>query len=132
LDQDTIRHALKTAREFGFRQVKIKHEDSSFSAILGEWQHEEEETGFEEFAVVDASPTEVSVTSPAVGYFQALPKPLRVGDAVTKGQVIGEVMALGLGNDIVAKEGGEVAELLVKNGDPLQYGAEIIRLKVAL
>jgi hypothetical protein len=49
LDNDTIRHALRVAREHGFSSVSIKADDTKFKARLGE----EPEDDFEEFAALE-------------------------------------------------------------------------------
>ena len=67
------------------------------------------------------------VESPLVGTFYAAPSEdapafVKVGDIVKKGQILAIVEAMKLMNDIESDFDGEVAEILVENGTPVEYG----------
>lgn len=127
MDADVIRHALRTAREHGFRLVRLKTGDATFRATLDAW---DEGDVFEpETTTPEGPPPPVEVTAPLVGYFRELPEPLATGATVKVGQVIGQIVALGLANDVVAKAAGEVIEVLVAAGEPVEYGQPIARLR---
>jgi acetyl-CoA carboxylase biotin carboxyl carrier protein len=73
------------------------------------------------------------VTSPFVGTFYRAPSPeaspfVGIGDSVKKGQVVCIVEAMKLMNEIEAEVEGQVAEILVKNGEHVEYGQALIRL----
>jgi len=73
------------------------------------------------------------ITSPFVGTFYRAPSPeasnfCEVGDNVKKGQVVCIVEAMKLMNEIEAEADGKVAEILVKNGEHVEYGQNLIRL----
>jgi acetyl-CoA carboxylase biotin carboxyl carrier protein len=73
------------------------------------------------------------ITSPFVGTFYRAPSPeassfAEVGDNVKKGQVVCIVEAMKLMNEIEAEGDGKVAEILVKNGEHVEYGQNLIRL----
>lgn len=130
LDSDAIRHAILTAQARGYRQVRVRLGEDRFSAVLADApQHEPEaddEAPLAEAAVVMAS--EQSVDSPAVGYFRAVAD-LVVGSRVAEGDKVGEVVALGLANDVTAKASGAVAEMLVEDGAAVEYGQKILVLR---
>ena len=74
-----------------------------------------------------SEPTGDIVKSPLVGTFYAAPSEdapafVKVGDKVKKGQVLAIVEAMKLMNDIESDFDGEVAEILVENGQPVEYG----------
>ena len=74
------------------------------------------------------------ITSPLVGTFYAAPaedaKPyVQVGDQVKKGQVLAIVEAMKLMNEITAEEDGVIAEICVTNGQVVEYGTELFRLR---
>ena len=76
----------------------------------------------------------VSVTSPLVGVFYASPAEnaapyVSVGDRVTKGQTLCIVEAMKLMNEITAEEGGVIAEICVVNGQVVEYGTELFRIR---
>ena len=67
------------------------------------------------------------VKSPLVGTYYAASSPdsapfVKVGDKVSKGQVLGIVEALKLMNEIESEFDGTVKEILVKNEQMLEYG----------
>ena len=64
--------------------------------------------------------------SPLVGTFYAAPSPeqppyVKVGDSVTKGQVIGIIEAMKLMNEIESEKDGVIKEILVNNADVVEY-----------
>ena len=74
------------------------------------------------------------VTSPLVGTFYAapsqdLPPYVQVGDKVKKGQVLAIVEAMKLMNEIESDFGGEIAEIYVENGQPVEYGQKLFRIR---
>jgi acetyl-CoA carboxylase biotin carboxyl carrier protein len=74
------------------------------------------------------------VKSPMVGtvYMQAQPgNPpfVRVGDKVAEGQTLMIVEAMKTMNPIPAPRGGVVAEILVEDSQPVEYGAALIVLE---
>ncbi len=73
------------------------------------------------------------VTSPFVGTFYRAPSPdapqfVEVGQTVRKGQVVCIVEAMKLMNEIEAEADGKVEEILVKNGEHVEYGQHLIRI----
>jgi acetyl-CoA carboxylase biotin carboxyl carrier protein len=84
---------------------------------------------------VDAKPSEAGtfVSSPFVGTFYRAPSPeapsfVEVGQSVRKGQVVCIVEAMKLMNEIEAEADGKVEEILVKNGEHVEYGQHLIRV----
>jgi acetyl-CoA carboxylase biotin carboxyl carrier protein len=85
---------------------------------------------------VEAKPAEGAgtfVSSPFVGTFYSAPSPeapsfVEVGQPVRKGQVVCIVEAMKLMNEIEAESDGKVAEILVKNGEHVEYGQHLIRV----
>ncbi len=74
------------------------------------------------------------ITSPLVGVFYAAPAEdadafVQVGDTVKKGQVLAIVEAMKLMNEIESDYDGTIAEILVENGQPVEYGQPLFRLK---
>ncbi len=85
---------------------------------------------------VEAKPAEGAgtfVSSPFVGTFYGAPSPeapafVEIGQSVRKGQVVCIVEAMKLMNEIEAESDGKVAEILVKNGEHVEYGQHLIRV----
>ncbi len=75
-------------------------------------------------------------TSPIVGTFYRAPNPkatpfIEVGDRVTKGQTLCIVEAMKLMNEIQAEDSGVVAEILVENGQGIEFGQNLVGVKQA-
>lgn len=74
------------------------------------------------------------VKSPLVGTFYAAPSEdaepfVQVGDQVKKGQVLAIVEAMKLMNEIESEFDGTVEEILAENGQPVEYGQPLFRIK---
>lgn len=70
------------------------------------------------------------VRAPLVGFFQSRPKPIQVGDVVQEGEVVGLIKAMGLVNEVQSPVNGHVVEMLVEDGDPVEYGQPLYRVEV--
>ena len=76
------------------------------------------------------------VKSPIVGTFYAGPNPesapfVKVGDVVQAGQTVCIIEAMKLMNEIEADISGEVARIMVANGEPVEYGEPLFALRPA-
>lgn len=74
------------------------------------------------------------VHSPIVGTYYESPSPgsppfIKVGDTVEAGQVLCIVEAMKLMNEIEADVAGEIVRMLVKNGQPIEYGQELFAIR---
>ena len=54
---------------------------------------------------------------------------LKVGDKVKKGQVLAIVEAMKLMNDIESDFDGEIIEILVENGQSVEYGQPLFSIR---
>lgn len=76
----------------------------------------------------------ISVKSPIVGVFYAAPAEnaepyVVVGGSVKKGQTLCIIEAMKLMNEINAEEDGVISEICVTNGQVVEYGTELFRIK---
>ena len=67
------------------------------------------------------------VTSPMVGTFYRAPSPgadpfAQIGDSVKEGQTLCIIEAMKLLNEIESDKAGVIKEILVENGEPVEYG----------
>jgi acetyl-CoA carboxylase biotin carboxyl carrier protein len=81
-------------------------------------------------AAAPAAPQE-TIDAPLVGTFYRSPSPdakafVSVGDKVNADTVIGIIEAMKVMNEIKAEKSGTVKEILVENGQPVEYGQPII------
>ncbi|MBE9197348.1 acetyl-CoA carboxylase biotin carboxyl carrier protein, partial [Synechocystis sp. LEGE 06083] len=75
-----------------------------------------------------------AIVSPMVGTFYRAPAPdeppfVEVGDAVSKGQGVCIIEAMKLMNEIEAEVAGQVMEIVVENGEPVEYGQTLMWIK---
>jgi acetyl-CoA carboxylase biotin carboxyl carrier protein len=78
----------------------------------------------------------VDLTSPIVGTFYHSPSPddppfVEVGDRVQKGQTVCIIEAMKIMNELEAELAGEIMEIVVQNGQPVEYGQVLMRIKPA-
>ena len=76
----------------------------------------------------------VTVDSPMVGTFYAASGPatppfVQVGDTVDAGQVICIVEAMKIMNEVVCKVPAIIERVLVRNGDPVEYGQPLVAVR---
>ena len=74
------------------------------------------------------------ISSPMVGTFYTRPAPdadnfVKVGDSISEGQTLCIIEAMKVMNEIKAETSGTVAEILVEDGTPVQFGDSLFRLK---
>lgn len=74
------------------------------------------------------------VKSPMVGTFYAAPNEgaapyVKVGDTVSKGDILCIVEAMKLMNEIECENHGVIAEILVSNGEVVEYGQPLIAIR---
>lgn len=74
------------------------------------------------------------VKAPLVGTFYNAPSPeaepyVKVGDTVQKGQVLGIIEAMKLMNEIESEYDGTLEEVLIANGQMVEYGQPLFLIK---
>ncbi len=82
----------------------------------------------------DAGPQGTPFTSPMVGTFYRSPSPeaesfIEVGDVVGPETVVCIIEAMKVMNEIKAETSGTVVEILVENGEPVEFGQPLFLLK---
>jgi acetyl-CoA carboxylase biotin carboxyl carrier protein len=75
--------------------------------------------------------TEHKVVAPLVGIFHSWAKPkggslVAVGDHVKAGQLVATIQSLNLLNEVEAPMAGRVTEILVQDGQPVEYGQPLM------
>ena len=85
--------------------------------------------------VADTEGVELAVVkSPIVGTFYRAPEPtaaafVNVGDSVRKNQVLCLIEAMKLMNEITSEYDGEIVQIFVENGQPVQYGERLFAVR---
>src|SRR5262245_25728763 len=88
-------------------------------------------------ASVAAAPDKdtVAIKSPTVGTYYEAPSPgdppfVTVGSKVSQDTVVCIIEAMKVFNQITAEMNGTITELLVKNGDPVEFGQPLFRVRL--
>lgn len=77
-----------------------------------------------------------AITAPMVGTFYRSPAPeepsfVEIGSRIRPGQTVCILEAMKLMNELEADFGGEVVEILVENGTPVEFGQVLMRIRPA-
>ena len=77
----------------------------------------------------------VFVTSPLVGTFYASPSPddlpyVKTGQKIEEGTVVCVIEAMKVMNEVKSKLSGVIVDVLVENGQPIEFGTKLFRLLV--
>ena len=80
-------------------------------------------------------PGTIEITSPTVGTFYAAPSPddpafVSIGSKIQPDTIVCIVEAMKVFNQIPAEVDGTIVEILVKNGDPVEFGQALFRVRV--
>ena len=126
LEKEGLRIRLRKSGGGGFEQTVLQDPGSSPGVSPARAETKEP-------AKAPAAPP-IVIKSPMVGTFYAAPAPdapafVPVGSRVEVGQVICIIEAMKLMNEIKAEVRGKVIEVLVSNGDPVEFGQPLFHLE---
>lgn len=84
-------------------------------------------------ATPPGNPNWVEIKSPMVGTFYEAPAPgesafVKVGDRIKAGQTVCILEAMKLMNELEAEVTGEIVEILVENGQPVEFDQPLMRV----
>jgi acetyl-CoA carboxylase biotin carboxyl carrier protein len=84
---------------------------------------------------IDSSVTNNSnkILSPMPGTFYVASSPeadpfVKVGDSIKKGETLCIIEAMKIMNEIEAENNGVISEVLIKNGDPVEYNQPLFKI----
>ena len=112
--------------EYGEGNVKVKVSRSTSSPSIAPSEVKKKKEGIESDGI--------NITSPIVGtaYIAAEPggeKFVEVGQKIKKGQTIMIVEAMKTMNHVPSTQDGTVNKILVKDGEPVEFGQPLISIK---
>ena len=155
-DIQKIKRLIKIMKENGLSEIEIKHGDDKIALKRSEPQnfisqpispapslgHEYhirgENVSFEAHAPTVGSESGgedlAEIKSPIVGTFYATPSPdsedyVEVGSRVDSQTVVCIIEAMKVMNEIKAEVSGTISEILVSNGQAVEYGQVLFRVK---
>ncbi|GAA0296388.1 acetyl-CoA carboxylase biotin carboxyl carrier protein [Gracilibacillus halotolerans] len=125
---DIIEQEVVQSRPVSNRTVTVPQVEESQSVAQSETKQDTKEE-----STAPAS-YDHEIVSPMVGTFYSAPSPekppfVQQGDSVDKNTVVCIVEAMKLFNEIEAEVSGTVTEILVENGELVEYGQPLFRIK---
>lgn len=82
-------------------------------------------------APAPAEPERIVIRAPLVGIFRANDPPTGAGDPVAAGDTLGRIESMRILNPVTTETAGVVVEVLVEEGDPVEYGQELFVIEPA-
>ena len=158
LDHEELHRLLATLAESDIQEFRLEGEDfclevkrnlgTASESIASQKKNISEEIDPAPQRKIEASPVPstpppsvpgsrsdlVEVTAPMVGTFYRAPGPeeppfVEIGSRINVGQAVCILEAMKLMNELESEVSGEVIEILVENGTPVEFGQVLMRLK---
>ncbi len=141
-DLQILREIIKIMKENNINEVCIEQKGLKIQVKQGYVQPVHAEYGVpvpeqrEKVVPLPSAPSDefVLISAPMVGTFYRAPSPdtepyVEVGSQVKAGQVICIIEAMKLMNEITADMDCEIVEILAKNGQSMEYGQAMFKVK---
>ena len=93
-----------------------------------ELEADEEAASASDAVLAPAPPEPLLLTSGMVGLYRHAEPPVGYGAHVAPGQIVGSIEAMKVLNDVRAEAGGQVVDVSVEEGAPVEYGQALFRL----
>ncbi|MCH7687091.1 MAG: acetyl-CoA carboxylase biotin carboxyl carrier protein [Planctomycetes bacterium] len=149
-DLERLRELIEMMEQYGLSEVSLARGDEKWRLRRGDRQEFVQVPASIPAAPVPAAPVPaassettgpsskadntISIKSPTVGTFYAAPNPddppfVTVGTKVNPDTIVCIVEAMKVFNQIPAEVSGTIEELLVSNGDPVEFGQPLYRVR---
>ncbi|MFT9416677.1 acetyl-CoA carboxylase biotin carboxyl carrier protein [Leuconostoc falkenbergense] len=131
---EDINDIVKILNENNLTHISFRNGDSKISISKNNLSNFQSGVNAESESETEKQvPTSEYITSPTVGTFYVSSDPestpfISVGQKVTKSTVVGIVEAMKMMTDVLANKDGLIAEILVSDGDSIEYGQKLFRL----
>ena len=138
IDKKLIKELVDNLEEFKLTELEYQHGDTkikvSKAAKVANINKLSDTVVSNNKAVLNETEDGIRIKSPIIGTAYLAPEPsaqqfVKIGDKVKKGQTIMIVEAMKTMNHIPSTGDGEVKDILVKDGQPVEFGQTLILLK---
>ncbi|NQT28034.1 MAG: acetyl-CoA carboxylase biotin carboxyl carrier protein [Candidatus Omnitrophica bacterium] len=114
------------------KRIRLKKNSSNQPVIISQTPSQAQAS-----ATPKSVPTEsnaLEIKSPMVGTFYAAPSPgakayIKIGTIVKPGDIVCIIEAMKLMNEIKSEINGKVVQILIKNGDPIEFGQTLFAVE---
>ena len=137
IDKKLIKELVDNLEEFKLTELEYQHGDTkikvSKAAKVANINKLSDTVVSNNKAVLNETEDGIRIKSPIIGTAYLAPEPsaqqfVKIGDKVKKGQTIMIVEAMKTMNHIPSTGDGEVKDILVKDGQPGEFGQSLILL----
>lgn len=143
IDIETLKEYIKVLEDCSLAEIEISDEEDSIRlakpsadspvAVLSAQGSAPQTQSSAPAAPTAPAASCNAIKSPMVGVFYAAPAPDRppfvsVGDTVNKGDVVCIIEAMKIMNEITADKSGTITEILVENGDVVEYDQPLFNI----
>ena len=138
IDKKLIKELVDNLDEFKLSELEYQNGDTKIK--VSKWAEMPSTNKVNENQISDkknllsAVEEGVTIKSPIIGTAYLSPEPgakqfIKIGDKIKKGQTIMIVEAMKTMNHVPSTSDGEVKSILVKDGQPVEFGQTLILLK---
>ena len=132
IDKKIIAELVDYLKEFNLSEIEYAEESTKVKVSRAVNSANTFTTEINKKKIAETNGT--NVTSPIVGTAYLAPEPgakkfVEVGQKVKKGQTIMIVEAMKTMNHVPSTENGTVSKILVKDGEPVEFGQPLISVK---
>ena len=136
IERSGVKVRLRKGGDVTYHPVMPRMEYPPSAIVAPAVQEAQTAAAAAEKTVEQAKSTQIKVTSPIVGTFYRSSSPdkpsyVEVGDTVKKGQVLCIIEAMKLMNEIESESAGKIVQVLVENGNPVEYGQALFVIEPA-
>lgn len=139
MDIDTVKQLIEALEQSDLKKLVVKEKDFEVSLEKPEvGMTAQVHTNVSQQPIEQIQPAQKPqegkfITSPMVGTFYSRPAPdepifAKAGDSIEDGQVVCIIEAMKVMNEVKAQINGTIAEILVEDGHPVEYGTKIFRI----
>ena len=138
IDKKLIKELVDNLEEFKLTELEYQHGETkikvSKAVKAGNINKLSDTVVSNNKAVLSETEDGIRIKSPIIGTAYLSPEPsaqqfIKIGDKVKKGQTIMIVEAMKTMNHIPSTGDGEVKDILVKDGQPVEFGQSLVLLK---
>ena len=138
IDKKLIKELVDNLKEFGLSELEYQDGQTkikvSKAAKLSSLNKISDTVVSNNKAVLSETEDGIRIKSPIIGTAYLSPEPgakqfVKIGDKIKKGQTIMIVEAMKTMNHIPSTSDGEVKNILIKDGQPVEFGQTLVLLK---
>jgi acetyl-CoA carboxylase biotin carboxyl carrier protein len=138
IDKKLIKELVDNLEEFKLTELEYRSGDTkikvSKAAKLSSLNKISDTVVSNNKAVLSETEDGIRIKSPIIGTAYLSPEPganqfVKIGDKIKKGQTIMIVEAMKTMNHIPSTSDGEVKNILIKDGQPVEFGQTLVLLK---